>query len=202
MKKLHFLLLTLFLTFSTASFALNVQDSSTTDSSVLTEIPSDLEFSDGQDEASSTDTITTDTTSVKQVAQTNTTDSNQEKSLWTIFIAGLVGGFLAFLMPCIFPMVPLTVSFFTKKAGSRAKAVQQALLYGFFIIVIYVALGMLVTITFGSDALNALSTNGFLISSFLFCWLFSQPPSSEHLKSHYQAHLSTRSTPNQIKEVL
>lgn len=161
MKKLHFLLLTLFLTFSTASFALNVQDSSSTDSAVLTEIPSDLEFSDGQDEASSTDTITTDTTGVKQVAQTNTTDNNQEKSLWTIFIAGLVGGFLAFLMPCIFPMVPLTVSFFTKKAGSRAKAVQQALLYGFFIIVIYVALGMLVTITFGSDALNALSTNGF-----------------------------------------
>ncbi|MGY5255602.1 protein-disulfide reductase DsbD family protein [Sphingobacterium spiritivorum] len=87
-------------------------------------------------------------------------------SLWSIFIAGLIGGFTAFLMPCIFPMVPLTVSFFTKKAGSRAKAIGQALLYGLFIIIIYVALGMIVSIVFGSDALNALSTNG--IFNFFF----------------------------------
>ncbi|MGJ1384669.1 protein-disulfide reductase DsbD family protein [Sphingobacterium spiritivorum] len=87
-------------------------------------------------------------------------------SLWSIFIAGLIGGFTAFLMPCIFPMVPLTVSFFTKKAGSRAKAIGQALLYGLFIIIIYVALGMIVSIVFGSDALNALSTN--VIFNFFF----------------------------------
>src|SRR5690606_14315248 len=90
----------------------------------------------------------------------------EKQSLWGIFIAGLLGGFAAFIMPCIFPMVPLTVSFFTKKGGSRTKGVAQALLYGLFIIVIYVALGMLITITFGSDALNALSTNG--VCNFLF----------------------------------
>src|SRR5699024_6176694 len=93
-------------------------------------------------------------------------DSEESASLWTIFIAGILGGFAAFVMPCIFPMVPLTVSFFTKQSGSKAKAVSQALLYGLFIIVIYVALGMLITIAFGSDALNQLSTNG--VFNFLF----------------------------------
>jgi len=88
------------------------------------------------------------------------------KSLWNIFIAGLVGGFAALLMPCIFPMLPLTVSYFTKQSGSRASGISKALLYGLFIIVIYVALGMIITIAFGSDALNALSTNG--IFNFIF----------------------------------
>ena len=86
--------------------------------------------------------------------------------MWGIFIAGLLGGFAAFLMPCIFPMVPLTVSFFTKKSQSKMQGVSQALLYGLFIIVIYVALGMIITIAFGSDALNALSTNG--VFNFIF----------------------------------
>ncbi len=89
-----------------------------------------------------------------------------KKSLWSIFIAGLVGGFAALLMPCIFPMLPLTVSFFTKQSGSRASGISKALLYGLFIIVIYVALGMIITVAFGSDALNALSTNG--IFNFIF----------------------------------
>ncbi|WP_294184497.1 cytochrome c biogenesis protein CcdA [uncultured Sphingobacterium sp.] len=89
-----------------------------------------------------------------------------KKSLWSIFIAGLVGGFAALLMPCIFPMLPLTVSYFTKQSGSRANGISKALLYGLFIIVIYVALGMLITISFGSDALNALSTDG--IFNFIF----------------------------------
>ena len=82
------------------------------------------------------------------------------KTLWEIFIAGFLGGFAAFLMPCIYPMLPLTVSFFTKKAGSRAKAVFQSILYGLSIIVIYVFLGLLITIIFGPSALNALATNG------------------------------------------
>lgn len=94
------------------------------------------------------------------------TQEEGKQSLWGIFIAGLLGGFAAFIMPCIFPMVPLTVSFFTKRSDSRVKAVSQALLYGIFIIVIYVALGMLITIAFGSDALNELSTNG--VFNFVF----------------------------------
>ncbi|WP_462227690.1 protein-disulfide reductase DsbD family protein [Mucilaginibacter sp.] len=88
------------------------------------------------------------------------------KTLWQIFIAGFLGGFAALLMPCIFPMLPLTVSFFTKKGGTKAKSVGQASLYGLSIIVIYVLLGLVITLAFGSDALNALSTNG--IFNFFF----------------------------------
>nr|WP_294896364.1 thioredoxin family protein [uncultured Pedobacter sp.] len=95
-----------------------------------------------------------------------TVDNAKQQSLWAIFIAGFVGGILALLMPCIFPMLPLTVSFFTKKAGGKAEAIRKASLYGFFIIVIYVLLGMGVTLLFGSDALNELASNGFF--NFLF----------------------------------
>ncbi|MEJ7780041.1 MAG: cytochrome c biogenesis protein CcdA [Daejeonella sp.] len=75
-------------------------------------------------------------------------------SLWGIFIAGFIGGLAAFFMPCIYPMIPLTVSFFTKKSGSRSKGIQSALFYGISIIVIYVALGLLITLIFGASALN------------------------------------------------
>lgn len=88
------------------------------------------------------------------------------KTLWQIFIAGFLGGLLAVTMPCIYPMLPLTVSFFTKKAGTRAKAVSQSFLYGLSIIIIYVALGLIITLAFGSNALNALATNG--IFNFFF----------------------------------
>jgi len=81
-------------------------------------------------------------------------------SLWTIFVAGFIGGVAALLMPCIFPMLPLTVSFFTKSSHTKARAVARSLLYGLSIIVIYVALGLLITVAFGADALNSLSTNG------------------------------------------
>ncbi len=83
------------------------------------------------------------------------------KTLWQIFIEGLLGGFTALLLPCIYPLLPLTVSFFTKQGGTRSKAILQSLIYGISIIVIYVSLGLIITVFFGSDALNALSTNGF-----------------------------------------
>lgn len=90
----------------------------------------------------------------------NAVNKEKPKTLWAIFLAGLLGGFTAVLMPCIYPLLPLTVSFFTKKAGSRAKGIFQSLIYGLSIIIIYVALGMVISIIFGSDALNALATNG------------------------------------------
>lgn len=124
----------------------------------LLEVPDDLVFEDG--------TANEETEGRTVIDAPVDASAEGKQSLWGIFIAGLLGGFAAFIMPCIFPMVPLTVSFFTKKGGSRASGVSQALLYGLFIIVIYVALGMLITIAFGSDALNALSTNG--IFNFLF----------------------------------
>src|SRR5690606_15928403 len=80
--------------------------------------------------------------------------SSEDSTLWGIFIAGLIGGFAAFLMPCIYPMVPLTTSFFTKQSGSRSKGIWNAIIYGISIIVIYVALGMVITLIFGASALN------------------------------------------------
>ncbi|CAN5417030.1 cytochrome c biogenesis protein CcdA [soil metagenome] len=82
------------------------------------------------------------------------------RTLWQIFIAGFLGGFSALIMPCIYPLIPLTVSFFTKKSGSRSKAVSQSLIYGLSIIVIYVGLGLLISLIFGPQALNGLATNG------------------------------------------
>lgn len=131
------------------------------DTEGLIDVSDEVVFSDGTDTAS----FNKDESDDVVVAQVPI-EQAEKQSLWAIFIAGLIGGFAAFLMPCIFPMVPLTVSFFTKKSGSKGKAVSQALLYGIFIIVIYVALGMLITMAFGADALNALSTNG--VFNFLF----------------------------------
>lgn len=139
-------------------------DGTIADTSTLVEIPSDLVFSDGKD----TSTLTIDDGTTIENIDAEKADSKE--SLWTIFITGIIGGFAAFFMPCIFPMVPLTVSFFTKKAGSRSKGISQALLYGLFIIVIYVALGMLITIAFGAEALNELSTNG-IFNFFFFVML-------------------------------
>ncbi len=97
-----------------------------------------------------------------------------EKTLWQTFLEGLAGGFIAFLMPCIFPMVPLTVSYFTKRAGSRKKGIFQAMIYGLSIIVIYVAFGLIITLLFGSAKLNELSSSGwFNIIFFLLLVVFA-----------------------------
>lgn len=83
----------------------------------------------------------------------------QEKKLWTIFFLAFLGGFAALLTPCVFPMIPMTVSFFTKQSKTPAQGKRNAIIYGISIIAIYVVLGLLVTGIFGADALNALSTN-------------------------------------------
>ncbi|TDO70434.1 thiol:disulfide interchange protein DsbD [Flavobacterium chryseum] len=81
------------------------------------------------------------------------------RSLWSIFFIAFISGFAALLTPCVFPMIPMTVSFFTKQSKSRAKGIRNAIIYGFSIIAIYVILGLIVTKIFGADALNALSTD-------------------------------------------
>ena len=81
------------------------------------------------------------------------------RSLWSIFFIAFLSGFAALLTPCVFPMIPMTVSFFTKQSKSRAKGIRNAIIYGFSIIAIYVILGLIVTKIFGADALNALSTD-------------------------------------------
>lgn len=87
------------------------------------------------------------------------TKKQENKGLWTIFVVAFLFGFTALLTPCVFPMIPMTVSFFTKQSKSKATGLRNALIYGLAIIVIYVFLGAIVTAIFGADALNALSTN-------------------------------------------
>ncbi|MDN3672451.1 cytochrome c biogenesis protein CcdA [Flavobacterium branchiarum] len=86
-------------------------------------------------------------------------ESGTPRSLWSIFFIAFLSGFAALLTPCVFPMIPMTVSFFTKQSKSRAKGIRNAIIYGFSIIAIYVILGLIVTKVFGADALNALSTD-------------------------------------------
>ena len=83
----------------------------------------------------------------------------EQRGLWSIFFIAFLSGFAALLTPCVFPMIPMTVSFFTKQSKTRAKGISNAIIYGVSIIFIYVVLGLLVTWIFGADALNALSTN-------------------------------------------
>nr|WP_199001842.1 thioredoxin family protein [Flavobacterium sp. ASV13] len=88
-----------------------------------------------------------------------TAKSNKSRSFWAIFIIAFLSGFAALLTPCVFPMIPMTVSYFTKKSKTKAKGIRNAMIYGFSIIIIYVLLGSIVTAIFGADSLNALSTN-------------------------------------------
>ena len=86
-------------------------------------------------------------------------DDAASMSWWKIFLEGLLAGFLAVLTPCVWPIIPMTVSFFLKRNKDRKKAIREALTYGASIVVIYVLLGLVVTLLFGASALNALSTN-------------------------------------------
>lgn len=85
--------------------------------------------------------------------------SQSQRGLWSIFFIAFLSGFAALLTPCVFPMIPMTVSFFTKQSKTKVAGIRNAIIYGVSIIVIYVLLGILVTWIFGADALNALSTN-------------------------------------------
>ena len=96
----------------------------------------------------------------------STDQVTNDRSLWLIFVLGLLGGLLAIFTPCVWPIIPMTVSFFLKKGGGR----KDALYYGFSIIVLYVGLGLLVTVLFGASALNELSTNA-IVNIFFFLLL-------------------------------
>ena len=104
-------------------------------------------------------------------------DRNQKQStagLLYIFIYGFLGGLIALITPCVWPMIPMTVSFFLKRTKSRKAAIRDAMIYGLSIIVIYVALGLIITAIFGASALNNLATNAvFNIIFFLILVLFA-----------------------------
>lgn len=110
----------------------------------------------------------------KEVKAMTENKEEEDASLLGIFLAGLLGGLIALITPCVWPMIPMTVSFFLKQNKSRAKSIRAASIYGLSIIVIYVLLGLLVTGIFGATALNALSTNAwFNVFFFLLLVVFA-----------------------------
>ncbi len=141
------------------------------------EFPFVINLSNGNEISATQNLTTTTTTDVaggfisnpslltldKSMAQSNC-DGTQTKNLntsnwWMIFVLGFGGGLVALLTPCVFPMIPLTVSFFTKRSKDRKTGIRNALVYAASIIVIYVGMGFIVTQLFGAGALNNLSTN-------------------------------------------
>ena len=130
------------------------------------------------DTIASVDSSTVSTTSIgkdlwkpviKELNAFDSNNANNNDSLLYIFFAGIIGGFLALLTPCVWPIIPMTVSFFLKRNKERSKAIREAFTYGISIVVIYVILGLAVTLIFGASALNALSTNA--VFNILFCLL-------------------------------
>lgn len=110
---------------------------------------------------------------IEELNQLGNTES-EDQSLWAIFLAGFVGGLVALFTPCVWPIIPMTVSFFLKRSKGTSQGLRDAITYGIFIIVIYVSLGLLVTLIFGASALNALSTNAiFNIIFFLMLVIFA-----------------------------
>lgn len=102
---------------------------------------------------------------------TPTEPAKESKSLWGYLLAGLGAGFLALLTPCVFPMIPLTVSFFTKSSSSRSKGLMNALTYAFSIILIFLGLGFFITMAFGPDALNAMASNNIFNLAFFVIFI-------------------------------
>ncbi len=131
------------------------------------------------------DTVAADTVAIDAVQDTDATGlwtpvieelqsfgeanaNTSDKSLLAIFLLGLVGGLIALLTPCVWPIIPMTVSFFLKRnKDDKAKGIRDAITYGLSIVVIYVALGLFVTLAFGASALNDLSTNA--VFNIFFC---------------------------------
>ena len=106
--------------------------------------------------------------------ESKSSESNSSgKSMWALFFIAFLSGFAALLTPCVFPMIPLTVSFFTKQSKTKARGIINAIIYGISIIIIYVALGVGVSSVFGADALNNMATNVYFnIGFFLLLIIF------------------------------
>src|SRR5690606_33226586 len=112
--------------------------------------------------------------SEKSLSAVEQNKKHDRKGRWTIYLEACLFGFTTLLTPCVFPMIPMTVSFFTKQSKTRAAGIKNAIIYGIAIILIYVFLGAIVTWFFGADALNALSTNvWFNVIFFLLLVIFA-----------------------------
>ena len=131
--------------------------------------PTNVEFKYGTAQAAAVQTVTESSQSsspfgalwepvIDELGQPKGTADTANQSLWVIFLLGLAGGLVALVTPCVWPIIPMTVSFFLKRSGDKKKGRRDAYIYGVSIVVIYVLLGLVVTLVFGASALNALST--------------------------------------------
>ena len=150
---------------SAAEASVTSPSSSARDSSLAAEI--------GSDNLAGSDSLATTNLWAPVVSELQAFNGNaaptENMALWLIFIEGLLGGFIALFTPCVWPIIPMTVSFFLKRNKDRSKAIREAATYGASIVVIYVLLGLAVTLLFGASALNALATNA--VFNIFFCLL-------------------------------
>ena len=107
---------------------------------------------------------------IKELQEFGETSNAEDRSWLYIFIAGFLGGLIALLTPCVWPIIPMTVSFFLKRGENKRQGIRDAIIYGISIIVIYLSLGLAITLIFGASALNAMSTNA-LFNLFFFALL-------------------------------
>jgi len=114
---------------------------------------------DDEESASSLNLVSADT-------EESENESSNRKGMWSIFFIAFLSGFAALLTPCVFPMIPMTVSYFTKQSKSRAKGISNAIIYGISIIIIYVGLGVGVSAVFGPEVLNSMATNAYFNIAF------------------------------------
>ncbi len=140
----------------------------------------------GTEKNQPSDSLTSLDTSKQATSKTTLTETNlhsdiveveketENKAWWAIFLAGFLGGLTALLTPCVFPMIPMNVSFFTKQSKTKAQGIKNAFLFAISIIILYVALGLGVTLIFGAGALHSLSTNvWFNLAFFLLLLIFA-----------------------------
>ena len=144
------------------------QQTSAADTS-LTSLTSPASSASQANETSSADSLLWAPVISELQAFNGDTAPTENMAWWLIFIEGLLGGFIALFTPCVWPIIPMTVSFFLKRNKDRSKAIREATTYGLSIVVIYVLLGLAVTLLFGASALNALATNA--VFNIFFCLL-------------------------------
>ena len=122
---------------------------------------------DDEESASSLNLVSADTEEPEN-------ESSNRKGMWSIFFIAFLSGFAALLTPCVFPMIPMTVSYFTKQSKSRSKGISNAIIYGISIIIIYVGLGVGVSAAFGPEVLNSMATNAYFnIAFFVLLVIFA-----------------------------
>jgi thiol:disulfide interchange protein DsbD len=128
------------------------------------EVSPSLETENKVSDQTKEEKVEPNTPSPKEENKETTSQETTPKSIWWVFVMGLLGGIMAIFTPCVWPIIPMTVSFFIKRGGAQkgttnSQVIRDAIFYGLSIIIVYVALGLLVTLIFGASALNALSTN-------------------------------------------